>query len=232
MTVTGLGWRDVLEAIKATRPIANPNPGFRQQLEEFGWASSQKDGSGFATEDEDKEWPHRLAQQGSLLPPILLQALWLTTGARHRTSKTSGAQCPPMTSATCLLAARVALLSAALVREATGRTAQRCRLSPRAAAERLLGPPPHVAAGWSPDPKYQICLCFGEEDPGPTQHPKEQLIMADVQVQLRPGSSSCTLSASTERPDGSSTPGNPDGITHLQCSCLHPKRAASSSCTR
>ncbi|KAI2594362.1 dual specificity phosphatase 15 [Homo sapiens] len=195
MTVTGLGWRDVLEAIKATRPIANPNPGFRQQLEEFGWASSQK-------------------------------------GARHRTSKTSGAQCPPMTSATCLLAARVALLSAALVREATGRTAQRCRLSPRAAAERLLGPPPHVAAGWSPDPKYQICLCFGEEDPGPTQHPKEQLIMADVQVQLRPGSSSCTLSASTERPDGSSTPGNPDGITHLQCSCLHPKRAASSSCTR
>ncbi|XP_050998845.1 dual specificity protein phosphatase 15-like [Acomys russatus] len=42
MTVTGLGWREVLEAIKATRPIANPNPGFRQQLEEFGWGSSQK----------------------------------------------------------------------------------------------------------------------------------------------------------------------------------------------
>uniref|UniRef100_H0X6W7 Dual specificity protein phosphatase 15 n=2 Tax=Otolemur garnettii TaxID=30611 RepID=H0X6W7_OTOGA len=42
MTVTGLGWREVLEAIKATRPIANPNPGFKQQLEEFGWGSSQK----------------------------------------------------------------------------------------------------------------------------------------------------------------------------------------------
>ncbi|XP_033289348.1 dual specificity protein phosphatase 15 isoform X2 [Orcinus orca] len=42
MTVTGLSWRDVLEAIKATRPIANPNPGFRQQLEEFGWGSSRK----------------------------------------------------------------------------------------------------------------------------------------------------------------------------------------------
>nr|XP_051701106.1 dual specificity protein phosphatase 15 isoform X4 [Oryctolagus cuniculus] len=42
MTVTGLGWREVLEAIKATRPIANPNPGFRQQLEEFGWGSSRK----------------------------------------------------------------------------------------------------------------------------------------------------------------------------------------------
>lgn len=42
MTVTGLGWQEVLEAIKASRPIANPNPGFRQQLEEFGWANSQK----------------------------------------------------------------------------------------------------------------------------------------------------------------------------------------------
>lgn len=46
MTVTGLGWRDVLEAIKATRPIANPNPGFRQQLEEFGWGNSGKVGAG------------------------------------------------------------------------------------------------------------------------------------------------------------------------------------------
>ncbi|XP_049635320.1 dual specificity protein phosphatase 15 isoform X2 [Suncus etruscus] len=42
MTVTGLGWRDVLDAIKSTRPIANPNPGFRQQLEEFGWGNSRK----------------------------------------------------------------------------------------------------------------------------------------------------------------------------------------------
>ncbi|XP_028630821.1 dual specificity protein phosphatase 15 isoform X3 [Grammomys surdaster] len=42
MTVTGLGWQEVLDAIKASRPIANPNPGFRQQLEEFGWANSQK----------------------------------------------------------------------------------------------------------------------------------------------------------------------------------------------
>uniref|UniRef100_G1REZ9 Dual specificity protein phosphatase 15 n=1 Tax=Nomascus leucogenys TaxID=61853 RepID=G1REZ9_NOMLE len=184
MTVTGLGWRDVLEAIKATRPIANPNPGFRQQLEEFGWGSSRK-------------------------------------GARHRTPKTPGAQ-------SCWL--HVWLFSgAALVREATGCTAQRCRLSPRAAAERLLGPPPHVAAGSLPRPTYQICLCFGEEDPGPTEHPEEQLIM--VQVQLWPGSSSCTLSASTECPDGSSTPGNPNGITHLQHSCLHPKPATSSPCT-
>uniref|UniRef100_A0A2K6PBH5 Dual specificity protein phosphatase 15 n=1 Tax=Rhinopithecus roxellana TaxID=61622 RepID=A0A2K6PBH5_RHIRO len=163
MTVTGLGWRDVLEAIKATRPIANPNPGFRQQLEEVRWC---------------------------------LTASSPSPRYRHRTSKTPGAQ-------------------------STGRTAQRCRLSPRAAA-RLLGPPPHVADG-HPDPECQICLCFGEEDPGPTEHPEEWLIMAYVQVQLRPGNSSCTLSASTQRPDG---------ITHLQRSCLHPKRATSSSCTR
>lgn len=45
MTVTGLGWQEVLDAIKASRPIANPNPGFRQQLEEFGWANSQKVGA-------------------------------------------------------------------------------------------------------------------------------------------------------------------------------------------
>ncbi|XP_006860768.1 PREDICTED: dual specificity protein phosphatase 15 [Chrysochloris asiatica] len=42
MTVTGLGWREVLETIKTNRPIANPNPGFKQQLEEFGWGSSRK----------------------------------------------------------------------------------------------------------------------------------------------------------------------------------------------
>uniref|UniRef100_A0A2K5NAM8 Dual specificity protein phosphatase 15 n=1 Tax=Cercocebus atys TaxID=9531 RepID=A0A2K5NAM8_CERAT len=155
MTVTGLGWRDVLEAIKATRPIANPNPGFRQQLEEFGWGSSQK--HVYPLSRPTACWLH----------------MWLFSGA-------------------------------ALV-------PQRCRLSP----PRLLGPPPHVADG-HPDPECQICLCFGEEDPGPTEHPEEWLIMAYVQVQLRPGNSSCTLSASTQRPDG----------------CLHPKRATSSSCTR
>ncbi|XP_072487728.1 dual specificity protein phosphatase 15 isoform X3 [Notamacropus eugenii] len=42
MTVTGLGWREVLEAVKAVRPIANPNPGFKQQLEEYGWGNARK----------------------------------------------------------------------------------------------------------------------------------------------------------------------------------------------
>ncbi|XP_012866121.1 PREDICTED: dual specificity protein phosphatase 15 [Dipodomys ordii] len=66
MTVTGLGWREVLEAIKATRPIANPNPGFRQQLEEFGWGSSRKVGAG----------------QGWLVRPRICgsQAVFTTTG--------------------------------------------------------------------------------------------------------------------------------------------------------
>ncbi|XP_027479252.2 dual specificity protein phosphatase 15 isoform X3 [Zalophus californianus] len=74
MTVTGLGWRDVLEAIKATRPIANPNPGFRQQLEEFGWGSARKDDSRSTKEDEDKEQSPRLAQQRSLPPTAWLPA--------------------------------------------------------------------------------------------------------------------------------------------------------------
>ncbi|XP_016056049.1 PREDICTED: dual specificity protein phosphatase 15 [Miniopterus natalensis] len=52
MTVTGLGWQEVLEAIKSTRPIANPNPGFRQQLEEFGWGSSGKVGTPFRDVEE------------------------------------------------------------------------------------------------------------------------------------------------------------------------------------
>uniref|UniRef100_A0A6J0US30 Dual specificity protein phosphatase 15 n=1 Tax=Pogona vitticeps TaxID=103695 RepID=A0A6J0US30_9SAUR len=35
MAVTQLGWQEALEAVKAVRPVANPNPGFRQQLEEY-----------------------------------------------------------------------------------------------------------------------------------------------------------------------------------------------------
>ncbi|KAJ7332239.1 hypothetical protein JRQ81_014419 [Phrynocephalus forsythii] len=36
MAVTQLSWHEALEAVKAVRPVANPNPGFRQQLEEYG----------------------------------------------------------------------------------------------------------------------------------------------------------------------------------------------------
>ncbi|KAK9405002.1 dual specificity protein phosphatase 15-like [Crotalus adamanteus] len=40
MAVTPLGWLEALEAVKAVRPVANPNLGFRQQLEEFGRSRS------------------------------------------------------------------------------------------------------------------------------------------------------------------------------------------------
>lgn len=56
MTVTGLGWREILEAIKSTRPIANPNPGFRQQLEEFGWGNSQKVGRDYVQSFAVQGW--------------------------------------------------------------------------------------------------------------------------------------------------------------------------------
>ncbi|KYO24166.1 dual specificity protein phosphatase 15 [Alligator mississippiensis] len=44
MAVTGLRWEEVLDAVKAVRPIANPNPGFKQQLEEFGHGAVRKVG--------------------------------------------------------------------------------------------------------------------------------------------------------------------------------------------
>ncbi|XP_034978330.1 dual specificity protein phosphatase 15 isoform X3 [Zootoca vivipara] len=42
MAVTQLNWHDALEAVKAARPVANPNPGFRRQLEEYGGSRSVK----------------------------------------------------------------------------------------------------------------------------------------------------------------------------------------------
>lgn len=35
MTVTGMGWQEVLAAVKVVRPCAGPNLGFQQQLKEF-----------------------------------------------------------------------------------------------------------------------------------------------------------------------------------------------------
>ncbi|XP_066288992.1 dual specificity protein phosphatase 22-like isoform X3 [Branchiostoma lanceolatum] len=35
MTVTNLGWRDTLKAIRQARAVANPNFGFQRQLQEF-----------------------------------------------------------------------------------------------------------------------------------------------------------------------------------------------------
>uniref|UniRef100_A0A8C0IAG2 Dual specificity protein phosphatase 15 n=1 Tax=Bubo bubo TaxID=30461 RepID=A0A8C0IAG2_BUBBB len=36
MAVTELSCQEVLEAVRTVRPVANPNPGFKQQLAEFG----------------------------------------------------------------------------------------------------------------------------------------------------------------------------------------------------
>ena len=35
MTVTDLGWQDTLDAIRGARSVANPNPGFQQQLQHY-----------------------------------------------------------------------------------------------------------------------------------------------------------------------------------------------------
>ncbi|XP_066090495.1 interferon regulatory factor 4-like [Saccopteryx bilineata] len=113
-------------------------------------------GSGSATEDKDKERPRR-AWQGSLPPAALLPSPL----ADHRYQ----AQDPPLhwsslpfedfSNPDCWLHVRL-FYGAELVREATARTAEGCRLSPRAAvastAEGLLGPPPRIAQVRFPEP--------------------------------------------------------------------------------
>ncbi|NXX76792.1 DUS15 phosphatase, partial [Urocolius indicus] len=42
MAVTELSCQEVLEAVRSVRPVANPNPGFRQQLVEFGGGAARK----------------------------------------------------------------------------------------------------------------------------------------------------------------------------------------------
>ncbi|KAM4552619.1 dual specificity protein phosphatase 22-B [Odontesthes bonariensis] len=42
MTVTGLGWQDVLAAVRVARPCAGPNLGFQQQLQEFETTQAQQ----------------------------------------------------------------------------------------------------------------------------------------------------------------------------------------------
>uniref|UniRef100_A0A663ND23 Dual specificity protein phosphatase 15 n=1 Tax=Athene cunicularia TaxID=194338 RepID=A0A663ND23_ATHCN len=42
MAVTELSCQEVLEAVRTVRPVANPNPGFKQQLAEFGGGAARK----------------------------------------------------------------------------------------------------------------------------------------------------------------------------------------------
>lgn len=44
MAVTEMSSQEVLEAIRSVRPVANPNPGFKQQLEEFSGSAARKVG--------------------------------------------------------------------------------------------------------------------------------------------------------------------------------------------
>lgn len=44
MAVTEMSSQEVLEAIRSMRPVANPNPGFKQQLEEFSGSAARKVG--------------------------------------------------------------------------------------------------------------------------------------------------------------------------------------------
>ncbi|XP_028000431.2 interferon regulatory factor 4-like [Eptesicus fuscus] len=104
-------------------------------------------GSGLATEDENREQPPRLAQQGSLAPAALL--LGPLADHRYQAPDPSRFRSPlpseDFSNPDCWLHVRL-FYGAELVREATARTAEGCRLGPRAAAvdsaaERLLGPP-------------------------------------------------------------------------------------------
>ncbi|XP_072800096.1 interferon regulatory factor 4-like isoform X2 [Vicugna pacos] len=117
---------------------------------------TNQDGSRSATEDKNKERPPRLAQQSSLPPAALLSGPL----ADHRYQAQEPAHpwdplpSEDFSNPDCWLHVRL-FYGAELVREATARTAEGCRLSPRAAAaaaERLLGPPPRVAQVRFPEP--------------------------------------------------------------------------------
>ncbi|XP_045688922.1 interferon regulatory factor 4-like isoform X3 [Phyllostomus hastatus] len=114
-------------------------------------------GSGSATEDEDKEKPLRLAQQGSSPPAALLPGPLADHRyqAQHPVHTWSPVPSEAFSNPDCWLHVRL-FYGAELVREATARAAEGCRLSPRAAvpsaAERLLGPPPRIAQVRFPEP--------------------------------------------------------------------------------
>ncbi|XP_032317968.1 interferon regulatory factor 4-like isoform X1 [Camelus ferus] len=117
---------------------------------------TNQDGSRLATEDKNEKRPPRLAQQGSLPPAALLSGPL----ADHRYQAQEPAHpwdplpSDDFSNPDCWLHVRL-FYGAELVREATARTAEGCRLSPRAAAaaaEGLLGPPPRVAQVRFPEP--------------------------------------------------------------------------------
>ncbi|XP_014652287.1 PREDICTED: interferon regulatory factor 4-like [Ceratotherium simum simum] len=127
---------------------------------------TDQDGSGLATEDKDKEQPPRLAQQGSLPPATLL----LSPLADHRYQAQDPAHpwspSPPedFSNPDCWLHVRL-FYGAELVREATARTAEGCRLSPPPGARVLQRLLPHLERGvllWvAPEGVFAKRLCQG-----------------------------------------------------------------------
>lgn len=132
--------------------------GMQEPLREVMESACRTDqaGSGLATEDEDREQPPRLARQGSLAPAAL--PLGPLADHRYQAQDPSHFWSPlpseDFSNPDCWLHVRL-FYGAELVREATARTAEGCRLGPRAAvdsaAERLLGPP-RVAQVRFPEP--------------------------------------------------------------------------------
>ncbi|XP_047708925.1 interferon regulatory factor 4-like isoform X4 [Prionailurus viverrinus] len=114
---------------------------------------TDQDGSRSTTEDKDKEGPPRLAQQGSLPPAVPGPLADHRYQAQDPTHRWSPSPSEDFSNPDCWLHVRL-FYGAELVREATSRTAEGCRLSPEAvnAAERLLGPPPRVAQVGFPEP--------------------------------------------------------------------------------
>ncbi|XP_029772742.1 interferon regulatory factor 5-like isoform X2 [Suricata suricatta] len=114
-----------------------------------------QDGSRQTTEDKGEKGPPRLAQQGSLPPAARLPGPL----ADHRyqaqdpTHHWSPLPSEDFSNPDCWLHVQL-FYGAELVREATSRTAEGCRLSPRAVtgAESLLGPPPRIAQVRFPEP--------------------------------------------------------------------------------
>ncbi|KAM6163825.1 interferon regulatory factor 4-like [Rhynchocyon petersi] len=113
------------------------------------------DHPGLASNAEDKESPSRLAQKGSL-PPATLGPTPLADHmyqAQNLTQSWSSSPSEDFSNPDCWLHVRL-FYGAALVHEATVRSAEGCCLSPQVvpAEEHLLGPPPRVARVQFPPP--------------------------------------------------------------------------------
>ncbi|KAM8919786.1 interferon regulatory factor 4-like [Lycaon pictus] len=117
---------------------------------------TDQDSSRSTTEDKNEEQPPRLAQQASL--PSAAQLTGPLADHRYQVQEPAYHWSPlpsseDFSNPDCWLHVRL-FYGAELVQETTARTAEGCRLSPRAvtAAEHLLGPPPRVAQVRFPEP--------------------------------------------------------------------------------